>query len=160
MFGKDKEKELEMVQPKLQKDINTVLAPGVEISGDISFSGALHVDCKVKGNILAAPGAKARVQVSDKGEVEGEIRAPEIIINGKVRGDVYSTEKLNLAARAAITGNVHYNMIEMEMGAEVNGSLMHDVQKDGRTAAPTPLSGKTVNPAQKPVAHHGAKATA
>ena len=38
---------------------------------------------------------------------------------------MHSTEHVELAAKAIVTGNVHYNLIEMVMGAEVNGSLMH-----------------------------------
>ena len=57
--------------------------------------------------------------------VQGEISVPSIIINGLVEGDVYSSQHIELAAKATVVGNVYYNLIEMVMGSEVNGSLHH-----------------------------------
>ncbi len=119
MFGKDKK--------EMAHQFDTLIAHGAELVGDITFRGGLHIDGRIRGNVLAEDGAQAVVRLSDKGEVEGEIRAPHIIINGVIKGDVYSSEHLELAAKASVTGNVYYNMIEMVMGAEVNGSLMHSV---------------------------------
>ena len=42
-----------------------------------------------------------------------------------VEGDVYSSDHIELAAKARVVGNVYYNLIEMVMGSEVNGSLLH-----------------------------------
>ena len=63
--------------------------------------------------------------LSDKGSIEGEVRVPYIIVNGLVIGDIYASESVELAQNARITGNVYYNRIEVAMGAEVNGSLVH-----------------------------------
>jgi cytoskeletal protein CcmA (bactofilin family) len=57
--------------------------------------------------------------------VEGEVRGPNIILNGAVIGDVYANERVELVAKAKVTGNVYYNLIEMAIGAEVNGNLVH-----------------------------------
>ena len=57
--------------------------------------------------------------------VEGEICVPSAIVNGLVQGDVRSTNHIELAAKATVVGNVYYNLIEMVMGSEVNGNLMH-----------------------------------
>ena len=50
-----------------------------------------------------------------------------MILNGSVQGDVYASEHIELAPNARITGNVYYNLIEMAMGAEVNGNLVHQI---------------------------------
>jgi cytoskeletal protein CcmA (bactofilin family) len=63
--------------------------------------------------------------LSEQGSIEGEIRVPYIVINGQVVGDIYASESVELAQHARITGNVYYNRIEVAMGAEVNGSLVH-----------------------------------
>jgi cytoskeletal protein CcmA (bactofilin family) len=42
-----------------------------------------------------------------------------------VQGDVRSAKHIELAAKATVVGNVYYNLIEMVMGSEVNGKLMH-----------------------------------
>jgi len=54
------------------------------------------------------------------------LRAPHVIINGRVDGDVFSSEHVELAANAVVNGTVHYKLIEMVMGAQVNGSLIHE----------------------------------
>jgi cytoskeletal protein CcmA (bactofilin family) len=63
--------------------------------------------------------------VSEKGRVKGEIHAPNVIINGKVYGDIHSDKHIELAARAEVKGNVYYNLIEMVMGSRVDGNLVH-----------------------------------
>ena len=103
----------------------TLLARSVEIVGDIKFGGNLEVEGVVTGNIYAQSETDARVRIMEKGQVNGEISAPKIIINGYVTGDVYSTKHIELAANAVVNGNVHYNVIEMVKGAEVNGNLVH-----------------------------------
>jgi cytoskeletal protein CcmA (bactofilin family) len=99
----------------------------------------LDVEGLVQGNIVAQPGKDAMVRVVDKGRVEGEIRAPSVIINGAVEGNVHSTKHLELASRARVQGNVYYTLVEMAAGAEVNGSLAHVAEADvakGKTKDP------------------------
>lgn len=102
---------------------DTLISARTEIVGDVRFSGGLHVDGVIKGNLYAEEGSGAVVRISDKGRVEGEIRSPNVIINGPVVGDVYAHEYIELAKNARVTGNVHYQMMEMVLGAEVNGQL-------------------------------------
>ena len=63
--------------------------------------------------------------VSEKGCVEGDVKGPVVILNGMIEGDVYSTVTLEMAQHAKVKGNVYYQLLEMEVGAEVNGSLIH-----------------------------------
>ncbi len=106
---------------------DTLISSNTEILGDIKFSGGLHIDGKVKGCVIAQDNTNAVVRISDHGVIEGEVRAPHVIINGQVLGDVYSSEHAELAANASVTGTVYYNLLEMVMGAQVNGSLEHQV---------------------------------
>ncbi len=114
---------------------HTLFDHAVEIHGSITFAGNLDIQGKVVGNIMAAEGCDALVRVLAKGAVEGEIRSSRVIINGTVIGDIYSTKHLELAANAVVNGNVHYSVIEMVKGAEVNGNLIHvaDPSKSQRT---------------------------
>ena len=91
------------------------------------------MDGKVEGTVYAEEGSDAVLRISDIGEIEGDVYAPHIIINGTVYGNVYSSEDLELASKAAIHGNVYYHLIEMAMGAAVNGSLLH--RKEGNIPA-------------------------
>jgi len=104
--------------------IDSLIGQNTEIHGDIVFTGGLHVDGKVVGNVHATdPGSL--LTISDQGTIEGEVKIPNIILNGHVVGDVHATERVELAAQARVNGNVYYNLIEMAIGAEVNGKLVH-----------------------------------
>jgi len=103
----------------------TLVSSDTVILGEVRFSGVLDIEGLVRGNIIAELGKEALVRVVDKGRVEGEIRAPSVVINGSVQGDVYATRRLELAAKARVQGNVFYVLVEMAAGAEVNGSLAH-----------------------------------
>jgi cytoskeletal protein CcmA (bactofilin family) len=103
----------------------TLISKEAEIIGEIQFSGDLEIQGLVRGNIVAKPDTGAMIRVVEGGRVEGQIHAPKIIINGQVQGDVYSSEHIELAAKANIEGNVHYNLIEMVKGSQVNGNLVY-----------------------------------
>lgn len=118
---------------------HTLLDRALEIKGSITFGGTLDVEGKIIGDILAAEGADALVRVRSHGEVQGEIRAPKIIINGTVIGDIYASKHLELAANAVVTGNVHYSVIEMVKGAAVNGNLIH-LSEEKESTPPTSVS--------------------
>ena len=105
--------------------IDTVIGSQTHVEGDVRFSGGLHIDGTVKGNLVAEPGTETVLTVSEKGRIEGDVRVPNLILNGAVQGDVHASERVELASHARVTGNVYYNLIEMAMGAEVNGNLVH-----------------------------------
>jgi len=116
----------------------TLVSRDTVIVGDIHFSGNLDIEGLVQGNILAQPDQEAFVRIVQDGRVEGEVRAPSVVINGAVEGDVYSSKHLELAAKAMVHGNVFYTLVEMAAGSEVNGSLKHIVEPTGREKAQDP----------------------
>lgn len=105
--------------------VDTLIGQRTEIHGDIVFNGGLHIDGVIKGNIEASNDGATSLVLSDKGSIEGEVRVPHVMINGLVIGNIYASESVELAPHARITGNVYYKRIEVAMGAEVNGSLVH-----------------------------------
>ncbi|AJD46951.1 hypothetical protein A167_03684 [Alcanivorax sp. S71-1-4] len=107
---------------------HTLVAPSAEIRGDIAFSGGLHIQGKVEGNISVS-GDGGKLVIGESGTVKGEIRVPDIIINGRVEGDVHASGNLELAEKAVIEGNVYYNLIEMVVGAQVNGKLVRQGER-------------------------------
>lgn len=107
--------------------IDTLIGQNTEIIGDVRFKGGLHVDGIIRGNVIAGEDTDAMLMVSEHGRIEGEVRVPNVVLNGSVTGDVYVAERIELATQAKVTGNVYYNLIEMAMGAEVNGNLVHQV---------------------------------
>lgn len=104
---------------------HTLISRSTEIVGDIHFTGELIIEGRVKGNIYADDESQALIRIAEKGSVEGEVCVPSAIVNGLVQGDLRSSNHLELAAKAVVVGSVYYNLIEMVMGSEVNGNLMH-----------------------------------
>jgi len=123
MWGKSKRKKLQ--QTVRTAHFDTLISNKTQIEGDLQFSGGLHIDGLIKGAVRAEEDSDAVVRISDIGEIDGDVIAPHIIVNGTVHGDVYASKHIELAENASIKGNVYYHLIEMAMGAEVNGSLVH-----------------------------------
>lgn len=110
--------------------IDTLIGQHTHIKGNISFSGGLRIDGSVAGNINATGDAESVLTLSEQGNLEGEIRVPNLVINGSITGDVYASVHVELASKAKIKGNVYYHLLEMAMGCEVNGQLIHVSEKN------------------------------
>lgn len=122
MLGRDKKTKKENYSN------HTLIAPSAEIRGDVQFAGGLHVLGTVVGNISVSDEG-GRLVIGESGKVQGEIRVPKIVINGRVEGDVHASEHLELAEKAVIEGNVYYTLIEMVMGAQVDGKLVRQNER-------------------------------
>lgn len=115
--------------------IDTLIGAGTRVIGDVQFSGGFHVDGHIKGNVDAPPQSGATLSISDSGVIEGGVAVPNVILNGTVKGDILAHDRVELGATARVTGNVYYGLIEMEMGAEINGKLIHEPRRDSGKAS-------------------------
>ena len=75
----------------------TLISPGTTVRGDITFTGHLDIEGEVAGSIQAAAGQEAILRIVEGGKVTGEVKVPHAMINGNVEGDIYATERLELA---------------------------------------------------------------
>lgn len=125
MFKKDKARKKKTVNR-----IDTLIGRHTHIKGDVSFSGGLRVDGSIEGNINATGDDSSVLTLSDNGSIDGEVRVPNMIINGQVNGNVYASQHVELAPKARINGNLYYRMLEMAMGSEVNGHLIRAQEED------------------------------
>lgn len=110
--------------------IDTLIGVKTEMKGDIVFSGGLRVDGKIRGNITAEGDGTSTLVLSEHAEVVGNIQVPHMIINGKIKGNVHCVERIELQPEAEIVGDVYYKIIEMALGASINGSLLREGNKD------------------------------
>ena len=125
----------------------TLISSETTITGDITFTGQLDIEGTVVGSVQGASG-DAVLRVVSGGRVAGEIKVPHATVNGKVEGDVHSSERLVLSEQAVIDGDVYYNLIEMSAGAKVNGGLRHSsnvaddlaAKREAKAAEATPSS--------------------
>ena len=115
--------------------INTLIAAGTTIRGDVHFTGGLHLEGAIEGSI-AAEGTDSVLTMSDQGRVTGEVRVSNAVVNGVVVGDLFVGEPLELACNARVDGNVHYKVLEMAAGAQVNGKMLYETEAPRRLSAP------------------------
>jgi len=132
MWGNEKE---EPARPaKATNTVDTLIGRQTDLTGDLRFTGGLHVDGKVKGKIMADADDNAVLSVSESGSVEGDVRVPHVVLNGTVEGDVHAAERITLSAKARVNGNVYYKLIEMTSGAMVNGQLVFEGEGTDKVA--------------------------
>ena len=105
--------------------VDTLVGSNTRINGDLHFSGGCHVDGTVNGSVTADPDSKSALSISEGGQIDGGVTVPYVVLNGIVRGDVFANQRVELGPTARVIGNVYYNLIEMAIGAEINGKLVH-----------------------------------
>jgi cytoskeletal protein CcmA (bactofilin family) len=103
--------------------LSSLIAPGVEIMGDVIISDGLRVDGHVEGDVLCKPGTRGLLVVSEKGSISGAVKVHDAVVNGTVRGDLEVEHFLELQPNARVTGNISYRQLRMECGATVEGRL-------------------------------------
>ena len=120
---------------KPQNRIDSLIGAGTRIEGNVAFSGGLRVDGEIKGNVIASGGLPSTLVLSEQARVDGEIHVSHLVVNGAINGPVHSAEFLELQAHCRVKGDVHYNTLEMHLGAVVDGRLVHNstVTEGGKT---------------------------
>lgn len=112
--------------------LDTMIGPNTTVNGDVSFSDFLVLDGTVNGSVSAEENTTSRLALNKGGRVIGDVHVPDIYIDGEVEGDVYASDRVELANNARIKGNVYYNLLEMAMGAAINGNLVHKPKSEMR----------------------------
>ncbi|HTU67698.1 MAG TPA: polymer-forming cytoskeletal protein [Steroidobacteraceae bacterium] len=115
MFGRRKQTSMR---------IDTLVGKTAHLKGDLVFSGGLHLDGRVDGNVISIAEDGGALSVSETGFIEGRVEVTNIIMNGTVNGDMVARERLVLGGKARVNGNVHYGVIEMAPGAVITGKLI------------------------------------
>lgn len=100
------------------------IGKGLTIKGEINGSESLYIDGKVEGSVNL-PGN--RVTVGRNGQVAASITAREIVVLGKVRGNVTATDRVDIRAEGSLSGDVAAARISIEDGAFFKGGI--DIRK-------------------------------
>jgi cytoskeletal protein CcmA (bactofilin family) len=109
--------------------IDTLISAGVEVSGDVKFTGGLHLEGTISGNVTTSDTDEGTILVvSEGGRVNGDVHVAYAVINGEVNGNVYASVKLELSNKARISGDVEYDLLAMASGATINGKMVHNHQ--------------------------------
>lgn len=110
---------------KPQNRIDSLIAVGTRVEGNISFRGGLRIDGEVKGDVKAVAGEPSMLVLSEQARVEGEVRVTHLVVNGTIAGTVHAADFLELQPRSRVAGDIHYGALEMHLGAIVEGRLVH-----------------------------------
>jgi len=110
---------------KPQTRIDSLIGAGTTIEGDLNFSGGMRIDGQVNGNVIAAQGKPSTLVLSEQARVNGEVNVTHLVINGAISGPVFASEYMELQSKAKVNGDVHYTTLEIQLGAIVEGRLIH-----------------------------------
>ena len=122
-------------QTKPQNRIDSLVGAGTRIEGNVHFAGGLRVDGEIKGSVIADPSKPSTLVLSEQARVDGEIRVTHLVVNGTVVGPVHVAEYLELQSKAKVTGDVHYRTLEIQLGAIVEGKLIHLAEAEDKVVA-------------------------
>lgn len=125
-----------------QARIDTLIGKASRVHGDLEFTGGLHLDGSIAGNVRADPVEGSSLSISETGSIEGNVEAGNVMLNGTVRGDIVARDRVVLGATARVQGNVYYGVIEMTLGAQIMGKLTRLSEK----AAGVPEAGSAAEP--------------
>ena len=135
MFGRRKQ---------VSTRIDTLLGKTAKLDGDLEFSGGLHLDGRVNGNVRSNAEDGGALSVSESGFIEGNVEVTNIVMNGTVNGDMHARDRLVLGGSARVNGNVHYGVIEMAPGAVITGKLIPIGKEQPGSSETQPESAPTV----------------
>jgi cytoskeletal protein CcmA (bactofilin family) len=107
----------------------SVFGADISITGDVKAEAELHVDGRIEGDIAC----RTLVQGAQS-EVVGAVVADNARLAGRVRGSI-TVGELVILKSARIEGDVHYDTLTIEQGAEVDGRLAHRTPSSDREKA-------------------------
>ncbi len=108
-----------------KETFGTIVDEFTEVHGRIVSSTSLRIDGKVIGNVEASQDNNVSIAIGKSGFVQGDIYAYRIFIAGKVTGNIYCSERVELHDGAEVTGDVTYGQIGVEAGAKLNGMMIY-----------------------------------
>jgi len=127
MFGRKKKKQL-------HPHIDTLIGADTNIAGDINFTGGLRIDGHISGNVIATDDEHSTLVLTTEGSIKGKIKVANVVINGTVTGPIYAQEYLELQGKAKVYGDVQYGSLEIQLGASVEGKMIHQNKSNAENA--------------------------
>jgi cytoskeletal protein CcmA (bactofilin family) len=110
--------------------VNSIIGAGSAVAGDIDVDGILRIDGDLRGSLRVT----GKVIIGAAGRVEAPIRAKSAIIGGRVKGDIYVSERLRVLSGGVVIGNVFAPFLEAEEGTVVDGDLAVTGRLEGAEA--------------------------
>lgn len=114
--------------PNAYNPIKTVTAPVDQatigrtlfIKGEISGSEALYIDGRIEGKITMPD---SRVTIGRNGKVDASIQAREVVVMGKVTGNIECSDRVDIRSEGSVSGDISTVRISVEDGAALKGGI-------------------------------------
>ena len=105
----------------VEQNVNDVsrISQGAAIRGDMTSSTDIRVDGQVDGTLYS----DGKVVVGESARLSGRLFGTTIDFWGKMDGDIFVKDTLSLKSSSIVNGNIHVRRIQVEMGAQINGSF-------------------------------------
>jgi len=113
-------------------EITTVIGRSATFRGDLSSTDDLHIDGAFEGTIRQTSG---RLTIGAEADVHASIVAPEVVVYGRVEGDIRATGRVDLRSTAVVLGDIFAGRLSMEENAALSGQV-----DPSRAAEPVPVA--------------------
>ncbi len=115
----------------MAENLSTIIGKDSLFTGNMEVKGLLRIDGRIKGKIIC----DETVTVGATGEVEADIDAKIVIVTGAIIGNIHTSEKIELQAKAKVLGDITTKNIVIEQGAIFHGSCQMKGVKEGEVRA-------------------------
>lgn len=117
---------------KALQSFDSILGIATSIEGNLHVNESLRIDGRLKGNIKQEPGESRWIIVSSSAEIQGDIHAQNVSITGKVIGNIFASDTIELMNGCDVRGNITHKSLTVEPGALVFGQLIaiNDAQEN------------------------------
>jgi len=103
---------------KKRDEINAFLGKETEFEGKLSFSGAVRIDGRLKGEIFT----EGTLIVGESASLKCNIRVSHIIVSGEIRGNITASDRIEIHAPGKVFGNIQAPTIVIEEGVVFEGN--------------------------------------
>ena len=100
-----------------QQKIGTIIGPGAVFNGDLTAPEAVRIDGIVNGNCTC----DKNLVLGPEGQIEGNIKAQDIIISGKVNGDITVRGKMEILSTGRVKGDITARSLVVDEDAYFDG---------------------------------------
>lgn len=100
------------------ENIESLLSPGVDITGNLKAQGSVRIDGQVEGKV----DIKGDLIIGEQGRIKGEIKAANLKLAGRIEGNALIAGRFDLTASGVMVGDVQCNILTIEEGGQLDGT--------------------------------------
>lgn len=130
------------------QSFDSIVGNATRIEGTLHVNESLRIDGRLNGNLEQQAGKSRWIIIGPTSEIHGDIRAQNVSVAGKVIGNIFATESIELMDGCEVRGNITHRSITVEPGASVHGQLIaregdEDSQAEAQRAIEVARNGTT-----------------